>query len=130
MTVEPKVVTLKSPGTGRIALRNRSRVARRQTWCAATSRSRVARNGARCRRTVYLHGAGVYDSNMKHAIGEAELGRLALDANADGILNGQPPMYKELARANFKATPITGFPDLDDGCRRQMLQRLYRSLQF
>ena len=80
---------------------------------------------------VYLHGAGVYDSNMKRAIGEAKLGRIALDANANGVLNGQPPeYYKELAQGKLQGYAIHGLPDLDNSYRRQMLQRLYRSLQF
>jgi len=130
MPVEPKVVTLKSPDPEISLCEIEVASPGGEPVRGYLAFPRGAKRGT-LPAQIFLHSAGVYDSNMKRAIAEAKLGRLSLDANATGVLNGQPPdYYKELAQGKLQGYAMHGLPDLDNSYRRRMLQRLYRSLQF
>ncbi len=80
---------------------------------------------------VTYHGAGVRSAKIDLACTWAEKGMLALDVNAHGIANGQPPEFY----VQLNSTDLKGYQYLDKGDREKcyflgMFQRVYRSLQF
>ncbi len=80
---------------------------------------------------VTYHGAGVRSAKIELACSWAEKGMLALDINAHGIANGQPPEFYD----RLNTTDLKGYPHLNKGDREKcyflgMFQRVYRSLQF
>jgi len=80
---------------------------------------------------LLVHGAGVRDSVLASAANWAKQGFLALDINAHGLPNGQPPkFYTDLAGGDLRDYRTRGRESRDTVYFRGMFLRLVRALDF
>src|SRR5207237_1347568 len=80
---------------------------------------------------LFVHGAGVRTSSLGTAMSEAHRGRLALDLNAHGIPNGQPPeFYASLSESDLKQYSQQGRDGRETIYFRGMYLRLIRAIDF
>jgi cephalosporin-C deacetylase-like acetyl esterase len=80
---------------------------------------------------LYPHSAGVRDSDLPHAVRGAKIGAIALDFNAHGVPNGQPPeFYAGLLSGDLSGYASRGMEDREQVYFRGMYLRLWRALDF
>ena len=80
---------------------------------------------------LFVHAAGVRGSNTKEPVAWAGRGALALDINAHGIPNGQPPgFYERLAAGRLQGYARRAGARHEDIYFHGMFMRLMRALDF
>lgn len=77
-----------------------------------------------------LHSAGYKDSSLRAACNNAQKNMLALDINAHGLLNGQPPDYYQESGKKLAGCHLKGFESPETYYFYGMYMRLVRAIDF